>query len=265
MTPRSELWPDGYRAAVAFTFDFDAEEVWIADDPANAERPGPLSQGTYGAKVAVPLVLDLLERVGVRATFFIPGRVAERHPGRVGEIVARGHEIGHHGYTHTSPTSLSPQEEERELLVGRAALESFGVEVRGYRSPSWDLSAATLDLLERHGFAYSSNLMDDIRPYRIAGSRLVEVPVQWILDDAPHFSFDAETWSKKISTVEEVRSIWEHEVRGIRELSGVAVVTCHPQIIGRPGRLGFFEDFVRWVLGHDDVWVATTGEIADRV
>ena len=74
-------WPDGRRAAVAFTFDFDAEEVWIGEDPDNADRPGILSQGTYGAKVAVPLILDLLERNGVRASFFIPGRVAERHPG----------------------------------------------------------------------------------------------------------------------------------------------------------------------------------------
>ena len=73
------------------------------------------------------------------------------------------------------------------------------------------------------------------------------------------------TWTKKISTVEEVRSIWEHEVLGIRELGGAAIVTCHPQIIGRPGRLAFFEGFLRDVVAHDDVWVATTGEIAGRV
>ena len=47
-------WPAGASAAVAFTFDFDAESVWIGDDPANADRPGVLSMGTYGAKVAVP-------------------------------------------------------------------------------------------------------------------------------------------------------------------------------------------------------------------
>lgn len=258
-------WPDGATAAVAFTFDFDAEEVWIGEDPANADKPGILSQGTYGAKVAVPLVLDLLDRVGVRASFFVPGRVAERHPRRVEDIVARGHELAHHGYTHTSPTLLDPDEEERELLKGREILESFGAEVRGYRSPSWDLSGATLELLERHGFAYSSNLMDDIRPYRHAGSTVVEVPIQWILDDAPHFWFDPASWTKKISTVEEVRSIWEREVLGIRGLGGAAIVTCHPQIIGRPGRIGFFEEFVRFVADHDDLWIATTGEIAGRV
>src|SRR5512138_1930524 len=84
----SAMWPDGKRAAASFTFDFDAEEVWIGEDPANADRPGVLSQGTYGAKVAMPLILELLDRHGVRATFFVPARVAERHPRRVEEIVA---------------------------------------------------------------------------------------------------------------------------------------------------------------------------------
>jgi peptidoglycan-N-acetylglucosamine deacetylase len=152
-------WTKG-RFAVAFTFDVDAEEVWIADDPANADRPGVLSQGTYGAKVGLPLVLDVLERRGVRATFFVPGRVAERHADRVRQIVARGHELGHHGYTHTSPAHLTPEEEERELLRGREVLGALGVEVRGYRSPSWEISRGTIGLLEHHGFSYSSNLMD---------------------------------------------------------------------------------------------------------
>ena len=98
------MWPEGARCAASFTFDFDAEEVWIAEDPANADRPGVLSQGTYGAKVGVPEILKLLERLGVTASFFVPGRVAERHPERVADIVAAGHELAHHGYTHTSPT-----------------------------------------------------------------------------------------------------------------------------------------------------------------
>jgi peptidoglycan-N-acetylglucosamine deacetylase len=254
-------WPEG-RFAVAFTFDVDAEEVWIADDPANADRPGVLSQGTYGARVGLPLVLDVLERRGVRATFFVPGRVAERHADRVRQIVARGHELGHHGYTHTSPADLTPEEEERELLRGREVLGALGVEVRGYRSPSWEISRGTIGLLERHGFSYSSNLMDDIHPYRHQGSTVVEVPVQWILDDAPHFWFDPGSWTKKISTVEEVRSIWEQEVLGIRELGGVAVLTCHPQLIGRPGRIGFLEGFIERVQALGDAWIATAGEVA---
>lgn len=259
------MWPEGFRCAAAFTFDFDAEEVWIGENPENASRPGVLSQGTYGAKVAVPLVLELLERHGLRGTFFIPGRVAETHPGRVKEIVAGGHEIAHHGYTHTSPTKLTPEQEEAELARGREALESFGAQVVGYRSPSWDFSSHTLSLLERHGFRYSSNLMDDIRPYRHEGTPVVELPVQWILDDAAHFWFDEANWTKKISTNAEVRSIWEEEFLGIRELSGCCIFTMHPQIIGRPSRLAFLDAFVGFVRNQGDVWIATCADIAGRL
>jgi peptidoglycan-N-acetylglucosamine deacetylase len=259
------MWPERMRAAASFTFDFDAEEVWIGEDPANADKPGVLSQGTYGAKVAVPLILELLERHGVRATFFVPARVAERHPGRVEEIVAAGHEIAHHGYTHTSPTKLSRGEEENELVKGLEVLRAFGVDVRGYRSPSWDFSAHTEELLQAHGLRYSSNFMDDLRPYRREGSSLIEVPIQWTLDDAAHFWFDGATWTKKISTAEEVRAIWEGEFRGYRRLGGAWVLTMHPQIIGRPYRLELLDHVLSFVTGHDDVWIATCGEIADRV
>jgi peptidoglycan/xylan/chitin deacetylase (PgdA/CDA1 family) len=250
---------------VALTFDFDAEEVWIGEDPANAERPGVLSQGTYGAKVAVPLILALLERHGLKATFFVPGRVGERHPERVREIVAAGHEVGLHGYTHTSPANLSRDAEEAELVKARGILEDLGADPVGYRSPSWEFSEHTVELLAEHGLTYSSNFMDDIRPYRHAGSGLVELPVQWILDDAPHFWFSGADWTKKISTTAEVESIWREEFEGIRRLGGSFVLTMHPQIIGRPGRLAFLDRFVAWMTGHDEVRVTTCAEIAAGV
>ena len=259
------MWPEGRGFAVAFTFDFDAEEGIIGADPANADRPGILSQGTYGAKVAVPLILDLLEAKGLTATFFIPGRVAERHPARVEAIVAAGHEVAHHGYTHTSPTSLSRDEEYLELAKGLEVLRSFGTEVIGYRSPAWDFSANTEELLLQHGFVYSSNFMDDLRPYRRAASGLIELPIQWTLDDAAHFWFDAESWNKKISTAEEVRAIWEGELRGYRRLGGAFILTMHPQIIGRPYRMELLAGFIDHVQAMPDAWIATCREIAGKV
>jgi peptidoglycan-N-acetylglucosamine deacetylase len=259
------MWPDGMRCAASFTFDFDAEEVWIGEDPANAEKPGVLSQGTYGAKVAVPLILDLLRDHGITATFFVPARVAERHPLRIEQIVEAGHELAHHGYTHTSPTKLTRDDEEMELLKGLEILRSFGAEVTGYRSPSWDFSAHTEELLARHGFGYSSNFMDDLTPYRRGASSLVEVPIQWTLDDAAHFWFDGATWTKKISTASEVREIWEGEFRGYHRLGGAFVLTMHPQVIGRPYRLEMLDAFMTFVQKHDDVWITTCREIAARV
>src|SRR3954451_17618105 len=115
MTTHAPGWLAGARSAFAVTVDFDAEEVWIGENTDNARRPGVLSQGTYGAKVGVPLVLDVLARVGLRATFFVPARVAERHPHRVRELVAAGHELAHHGYTHTHPGRLDSVQEASEF------------------------------------------------------------------------------------------------------------------------------------------------------
>jgi peptidoglycan/xylan/chitin deacetylase (PgdA/CDA1 family) len=257
------MWPDDASCAACFTFDFDAEEVWIGEDPNNVDRPGVLSQGTYGAKVAVPAILDLLARQDLRATFFVPGRVAERHPERVKEIVSAGHELALHGYTHRSVTTLGASEEEEEMRRGLEVLRSFSPDVSGYRSPSWELTPQTLTLVSKYGLTYSSNLMDDIRPYRHQGSEIVELPISWVLDDAPHFWFDGASWNRKIATNDEVRSIWRSEFDGIRAMGGAFVLTMHPQIIGRPGRLPLLEEIIGYVRSHRDVWMTTAHELAD--
>ena len=186
-----------------------------------------LSQGTYGAKVAVPLILELLERHGLRQTFFVPGRVAERHPERVREILAAGHEVGHHGYTHTSPADLTPQAEEDELVRALDVLRGLGADPVGYRSPSWEFSPATIGLLQRHGFRYSSNYMDDIRPYLHPGGSLVELPIQWLLDDAPHFWFSGgQDWTHSISPPSAVHEIWSGSWRGSSSWADAASSRC---------------------------------------
>jgi len=248
---------------VVVSFDFDAEEVWIGEDPANADKPGTLSQGTYGAEVAVPLLLALMHRLDVPATFFVPGRVAERYPHRVEEILAGGHEIGHHGYTHTSPARFTRDEEEQELVRGRDVLMALGAEVVGYRSPSWELSPATLDLLVAHGFTYSSNLMDDIRPYAHPGRDLIELPVHWTFDDAPHFWFDLRSWNKTVRTSAEVRALWAEELEGMRRVGGLVMLTMHPQVIGRPGRLAMLEDFLVWARSLAGVRFSTARAVAE--
>ncbi|MDT0268840.1 polysaccharide deacetylase [Streptomyces sp. DSM 44915] len=259
-------WPDGARSAACLTFDLDADEVWLAEVPNAARRPGVLSQGVYGPNVAVPLLLEVLGRYGVAATFFVPGRVAERYPEAVRAVLDAGHEVAHHGYTHRAPASLTAQEEEEELARGIAVLrETHGVTVRGYRAPSWDVSVRTVELLQRYGLAYSSNLMADFRPYRHTGSDVVELPVHWTLDDAAHFWFGQTAWTRKLATNEEAGAIWRAEAAGIDRLGGLCVHTFHPQLIGRPGRLELFEDIVRAVAEAEGVWAATAAQVADWV
>ncbi|MET1132224.1 MAG: polysaccharide deacetylase [Aeromicrobium sp.] len=254
--------PPGTTSWTAFTFDLDAEEVWLAEDPTSARRPALLSQGSYGPKVGLPAVLKLLRLHDVRSTFYVPGRVVETHPGAVESILEAGHEVAHHGYTHRAPADLSLQEEAEELDRGLAALRGLGVEPRGYRAPSWDLSPHTLGLVAERGIDYSSNFMDDVRPYVHSSCDVVELPVHWTLDDAAHYWFAGDTWTKKISTNAEVEQIMVAESEGIAAMNGCVVYTFHPQIIGRPGRLPLLEKLLRRAVSDASTWVATSAEIA---
>jgi peptidoglycan/xylan/chitin deacetylase (PgdA/CDA1 family) len=260
--PMTLPWPEGKKAAASFTFDFDAESAWIGMDSANAKRPGVLSQGTYGAKVAVPLILDVLARHDLKASFFIPGVNAELHREAVDMIVQAGHELGLHGYTHTAPSLLGAEEEQQELDRAYDLLTEAGGIITGYRSPSWDVSAVTLDLLERKKLRYASQFMDDIRPYRHVGRRLVELPVQWILDDWPHFAWHAADSARTIRGTSEVEAIWLEEFESIRHFGGSFILTMHPQIIGRPSRVDLLDRLISHVLACEDVWTTTCAEMA---
>lgn len=257
-------WPNGARSGFAISFDFDAEEVWIGEDPANASRPGVLSQGTYGAKVGIHLVLDLLKRRGIHATFFVPGRVVERYPDQVSRIVDGGHELAHHGYTHTHPNRLTPEEEAEDFARAFDLLAGYGTPITGYRSPAFDFSPATMSIMESHGIGYSSSLMDDIHPYRHPNG-IVELPVQWILDDAPHFWFSNKSWSKSISPTSQVLEIWQEETAGIHGLGGLTSLALHPQIVGRPSRIGMLDRYLQFVQQLDGAHIGTCAEIAKLV
>lgn len=258
------MWPDKYQCAVCLSFDFDAETPWIEDDPDNINRPRVLSMARYGPRVAIPLILGLLERHSIRSTFFIPGKVAEDHPQLLRTIAAAGHELAAHGYTHTPPMELSKDEEEDQLIRTKQALEAFGVKIEGYRAPLWDLSENSLKLLQKHGFQYSSNLMDDIRPYRHVETEVIELPVHYLLDDWTLFGLGPGNMEQKIVSNSEVRKIWESEFDGILGLGGCFVLGMHPQVIGRPSRLNMLDEFISFVKSHENAWIATCSEIASQ-
>jgi peptidoglycan-N-acetylglucosamine deacetylase len=258
-------WPQGNRAAASFTFDVDAESVWIAMDPANAERPGLLSQAMYGPKVGVPLILEVLLQQRIKSTFFIPGVNVELYPEMVSSIINAGHEVALHGYTHTRPTQLAPEQEQAELDRAFALLSAAGGAVSGYRSPGWEVSSRTLDLLEEKGLTYSSQFMDDFRPYRHRDKQLVELPVQWILDDWPHFGWHVGDSARTIKGTLEVEQIWREEFDEIRKRSGSYILTMHPEVTGRPSRVALLNRMIEYVRSHGDVWIATCGEIAAYV
>jgi peptidoglycan/xylan/chitin deacetylase (PgdA/CDA1 family) len=250
------------------SFDLDGETLWIARDPALAERPIHMSMGAYGPKTAMPRILRVLDRYDLKVAFYVPGWIIEHYPAVIEEILRRGHEVGHHGYLHEKPFLLKSAEEEEALLV--KTLEIFerrlGVRPRGSRTPSADPSRHTMGLLKKHGFVYHTNLMDSDLPYRhqTPHGELVELPTSWVNDDFMYFGFSANPpagngiWSQQ-----DVWEIWSEEFEGQYEEGGFYNLMFHPQVMGRPSRMRMLERLIQHMLGKKDVWFAKPIELAE--
>src|SRR5262245_34194217 len=96
-SPPALAWPGEARAACAFTFDLDAETLWMAR---GVTEPVALSQGRFGPLEALPRILAMLRTFEIRASFFVPAWVAEHHGEAVAAIAGAGHEVGCHGDEH---------------------------------------------------------------------------------------------------------------------------------------------------------------------
>ncbi|MBI4305557.1 MAG: polysaccharide deacetylase [Chloroflexi bacterium] len=252
------MWSGATRCAVMFTFDMDGVSGMLRRDPNIANRPSVLSQGEFGPTVGTPRILDLLESYGIPATFFIPGYVAEHHPGAVHSVHGRGHEVAHHGYLHEPPASLGSREEEASILdrASKILARITKQPVLGYRSPSWDISEWTLDLLAERGFAYDSSLMDNDVPHSIArrGTKLVELPVHWSLDDAPYYSFNPAVGRVgPLLSPQIALDTWIWEFDRVYASGTAFMLTMHPYLSGHHSRLEALERLIKHIRSHPNV------------
>jgi peptidoglycan-N-acetylglucosamine deacetylase len=258
-------WPEGVQAAAAFTFDVDAESCVLAHDPAASSRMSLMSHQSYGPRVGVPRLLRLLERQAVRATFFVPGFTADCWPDTVRAIRDAGHEIAHHGYLHEPMQGITVEHEATYLDRGLEALERLGITPSGYRAPWWELNWHSPALLAERGFRYDSSLLDGDVPYRLAteAGPLVEIPVDWALDDWEQYAFyPGWTGSGVIESPRKVHEMWLLEAQAHYAEGGCFVLTNHPFISGRPSKAVALERLIEDVKALDGTWVATLDEIA---
>ena len=250
------------RHIVCLTFDFDTQSGFIAR---GMTTPTPLSRGEFGL-VGARRILALLKSFGLRATWFVPGFTIESHPRACEAVVQEGHEVAHHSWAHVPPAQQSREEEEADLVRANGAIARLtGRKARGYRSPSWDMSENTIDLLLSHGFLYDSSLMGaDYWPYRARrgdqaelGKRyrfgeetaLIEMPISWSLDDYPHFEFvrTPTTVLPGLNSARTVMENWRDEFSYMQQTVewGVLTYTMHPYVIGRGYRMLALEGLVK--------------------
>jgi peptidoglycan-N-acetylglucosamine deacetylase len=250
-------------ATVLMTVDFDGISSWIN---AQGNVPVMTSRGEFST-IGISRLLQTFDRFGVAATFFVPGHTAVTYPAILRQIVAHGHEVGHHGWMHESPLSLQRAEERAVMQRGIDAIASV-IDQRplGYRAPGWELSCHTVELLLEAGFEYDSSQMasdyvpywcrvgdqhDPDGPYRFGSAvPLVEIPVSWHLDDGPYFEpihgRDHQLVNPGLRTGHDVEEIWVDEWTYFTERAGggAFVLTLHPEVIGRGYRMLMLERFL---------------------
>ncbi len=217
-----KAWKDGARLAVALSFDSDHETVELRF---GGNSYGKMSQGQYGARRGTPRILALLEKYGVPATFFMPAVSAMIHPDEARAVVAAGHELGIHSWIHEFNSRLD-HATERDLAFRAAdVLEKLsGKRPVGMRTASWDFSPWTLKIIREMGLLYDSSLMADDEPYELLDegqpTGVVELPVEWIRDDAIYFNMDRMGGLRPYTGPETVLDIFRRELEVAHRKAG---------------------------------------------
>lgn len=221
-----------------------------------------ISRGEFGARVAAPRVLELLKKYDIVSTWFIPGHTADTFPEICKKISEQGHEIGCHGYAHEPDPP--PEEEEQIFQRAMAAIRRVsGKNPIGYRWTGTHFADYTIDRLLEKGFLYDSSLMaSEYHPYRIrkgdkwslkepykfgTETKLVEIPIQWYLDDWPAFTFSWEPFRYAYTSVETMHQYFKRQFDYMskHEKDGVCTYCMHPEVIGRGYLITMFEDLIR--------------------
>jgi peptidoglycan/xylan/chitin deacetylase (PgdA/CDA1 family) len=257
-------WPNGARCGVALSFDCDHETYELGSGGAAIGR---LAWGEFGRRVGVPRILDVLERNGIVASFFMPAVCALIDPDETRRIISAGHEVGLHGWIHEN-NSLLDEKTERELILrARDVLEQVtGASPVGFRSANWDLSPHTIAIVAELGLAYDSSLMADEACYELLldgrPTGVVEVPVEWLRDDAVYLMFNREPATRPWLTPDEVFTIFRREFDAAYDEGGLFQLVMHPFIIGYRSRIWVLDKIIEHAKGKGDVWFGTHAEVA---
>lgn len=256
-------WPGSSRCAVAITVDMDGDgnEAGIGEAPL-----GIHSMGRYAARRGVPRFLDMFQRHGIPATFFIPGYDCKQSPDLIRRIAAEGHEVGSHGYMHEG-FMMSPEEEERRLRLTHDLIsDAIGKAPRGWRSPYGQKTRHTMKVLQSMGYIYDSSDKDTDTPYvfGIDGEpeRMVEIP-----NNTPILS-DTSWYQDARTAPSDVEREWCDEFDSVYGNHGFFILTFHPRPgfgSGLPARANVIDHLLQHIKRHDDVSFVTLEQVADHV
>ena len=265
------IWPENKKCAAMITVNLSAELFWLDLDPTCVNMPKTLSMGQYGMTNGLERILDLLDDKNIKATFFVPGKIAELYPEKIKELTTRGHEVAGSSYEQENLALLDREEQKASIDKSIKIIENIcGKKPKGFRNPQGEITLETLDLAKKLGMEYSSNLSDDDRPYNrevSQGNNLLEIPIHWVMYDLPYFAFNYRpafpAGQNRIANYTGVLANWKEEFSGYYDLGLCYVLQVDPQTIGSPGRIQIFEEILDFICEHDNVWMPTGLEMAN--
>jgi peptidoglycan/xylan/chitin deacetylase (PgdA/CDA1 family) len=260
------VWPQGKRAAAIISVIFDDGMDAVAKAPDLAGRAKSHSVWLYGARRGVERLCRTFEEASIRASWFVPGQVAETHGALLRAVVAAGHELESRGWAFERYDTLSRADSLALLTRARQALEDISDRMpAGFRLPIGAWPDGFDHVLKDAGFLWSTSLNGDDVPY-LHPSSLVEIPVHLELEDRPYFQFNFTPPFPKglgrIASYDGVLTNWIAEFDAYRKFGACFVLQLRPEMTGTPGRIGLVEAMIRHIQSCDDVWVATADEVA---
>jgi peptidoglycan/xylan/chitin deacetylase (PgdA/CDA1 family) len=270
-------WPGGHRAAFSVVVCAEYYELQPPDDafvPPNVpggfgRAPYPdvraFSQREYGNRVGVFRVMEALDKQQIRATAAADAVIAARYPFLIEQFQKRHWEIAAHGYSLTRVISNRMSEEQERNYI-RTSLEAVekasGTRPRGWHGPEYGESERTPALLAEFGVKYVLDWPNDEQPYLMntPSGTIASIPMALELDDVIthyHRRIGLARWRQAVA--EALDQLLADGDTGGRQL----VLALHPWLIGHPHRIGYLEDVLADAASRSDLWITTTGEIAD--
>ena len=245
-------------AVACFTFDNLGEAAEIG----SGELSGPRPPGADPSlAIGYPRVFEMLERHGVRATFFVEGWNGLQHPEAVREIAERGHELGMHGWLHERWAGLAPEEEARLARRATEALERAArVRPLGFRAPGGARSPATEGVLRALGYRYDASLGDGQRP-ALLPSGLAQLPFRWPQVDGFHYLA-----RRPPVPPSALRDAWLTELERAAREGGFFLLICHAFLTGVDAeRLAALSAVIAAAKADPRLALRTAGEVAEAL
>jgi peptidoglycan/xylan/chitin deacetylase (PgdA/CDA1 family) len=262
-------WPGGAECVVVVTVDVDGDLPFLALDPAHRDRRKSRSVGQYGPDHGADRLRTLFAELGVPATWFLPGRVAQRHPVLVERLHAAGADLASHGTAHLDFDGLDLAAQIDEILGGRDALQAVtGAPVRGFRIPAGEWRPGFVRAMTDEGFTWSSSLPGDDRPFWLdAEGGALEIPFRYELEDLQYLGFNLDPpfppGQSRIASHRTVFENWSAEFAAARRWGTLLLLRLNAEVMGTPGRAALLRRLLGEMQQHD-VWFATCAQVRER-